>query len=583
MKRRISMWSGISILALAIGMLTTLAGCGDTTPPGGFSSNRPASKPNTNGNADGSGDGSSSGSYLRPGVSVANAEMLSAILRNVIQLMETAATRPGGANITIATENLNQYFQLKGTTRAEFELDPEIREYLTQQFEGTRFNADGFQTPGFAVPDARHIEDCLLYRSVATRVAGTGNPLDQVRRLFDWTIHNVQLIPENSLIPTQLREQQGVEQVPMRPYDVLSRGLATEIPGSIWAERAWTFMVLCQQINIDVGLIGYEVPGQEDPYIWTCAALIEGVPYLFDTRTGMAIPGPDGLGVATFEEAATLPNVLDRLDLPGQGLDYPTHLDDLQGKVNIAFNGGQRYLSTRMKLLQNDLYGDLRLILYRDPVEQRDAFAKAFGDRLTSADLWSLPLEVEDRLFTDPNFVRSAQIPNAMFDPQLPLLKARLLQLRGDFPEAIQQYLSFRLKELIEIDGEPVRLHPAIHQALDVHASYFLALCQLEKGNIDQAQFLFGQTLRLAPPPEPGNVVSLYRFGAYANLGMLAEEEEEYDLATYCYSRPNPTPQAFGNLYRARNLVWQQPFASTNPPEVPKESVAWEGRNSVGE
>jgi tetratricopeptide (TPR) repeat protein len=513
---------------------------------------------------------------------VANAEMLGAILRNVIQLMETAATRPGGANITIATENLNQYFQLKGTPASEFELTPEVREYLTQQFEGTRFTSDSFQTPGFAVPDARHIEDCLLYRSIATRVAGTGNPLDQVRRLFDWTIHNVQLIPEDSLIPTQVAEQ-GLEQVPMRPYDVLSRGLATEIPGSAWAERAWAFMVLCQQINVDVGLIGYEVADQEEPYIWACAALVDGVPYLFDTRTGLAIPGPDGQGVATFEEAATIPIVLDRLDLPGQGVDYPTHLDDLQSQITIAFNGGQRYLASRMKLLQRDLYGDFRLVIYRDPVEQREAFAKAFGDRLASADLWGLPLEVEDRLFTDPAFVRSAQIPNAMFDPQLPLLKARLLQLRGDFPEAIQQYVSFRLKEVIEIDGEPVRLHPAIHQALDVHASYFLALCQLEKGSIDQAEFLFGQTLRLAPPPEPGNVVSLYRFGAYANLGMLAELEGEYDLATYCYSRPNPTSQAFGNLYRARNLVWKQPFASKNPPEVPKESVGWDRVDSVGE
>ncbi|CAN5915223.1 hypothetical protein BH23PLA1_BH23PLA1_36990 [soil metagenome] len=562
MKRRILSGRGVESLTLALGVLT-LAGCGDTAPPGGFSASRGATK---------SGDGESK---VVADAKVQDPDILIAILRNVINLMETAATRPGGANIAIATENLNQYFQFKGTEPAEFDLAPDVRAFLDEQFRGTRFHPDGFETPGFGVADARHMEDCLLYRSVATRVAGTGETLERVRRLFDWTIHNVQLIPEGSLIPTQL-VQQGIEQVPMRPYDVLSRGQAVEVPGSPWAERAWVFMVLCRQINVDVGLITYEVPDQEAPYVWTCVALVDGVPYLFDTRIGLAIPGPDGQGVATFEEAATVPIVLDRLDLHGEGIPYSTHQADLADSVKIVFNGGQRYLATCMKLLQRDLSGDFRLILYRDPVEQRKAFASAFGDRLESADLWGLPLEVEDRLFTDPAFVRSAQIPNAMFDPQLPLLRGRLLHLRGDLAEAIQVYVGFRLKEVIEIGGEPVRLHPAVHQALDVHSSYFLALCQLEKGNIDQAEFLFGQTLKLAPPPEPGNVVSLYRFGAYANLGLLAEKDGDYGLATYCYGRPNPTPQQHGNRVRARNLVWRAPFASTTPREVPQESVGWD-------
>ena len=98
--------------------------------------------------------------------------------------------------------------------------------------------------------DTRHIEDCMMYYGIATRVAGTGENIDRVRRVFDWVVRQVQLVPPGTLAAGRL------PQVFARPYDVLLRGMATEADG-FWAERAWLFMVLCRQLDIDTGLITY--------------------------------------------------------------------------------------------------------------------------------------------------------------------------------------------------------------------------------------------------------------------------------------------------------------------------------------
>ena len=145
-----------------------------------------------------------------------------------------------------------------------------------------------------------------MYYGIANRVAGTGEDLDRVRRVFDWVVRQVQLVPPGALGSGRL------PQVFARPYDVLLRGMATEAEG-FWAERAWLFMVLCRQIGIDTGLITYSksdtlelrVPRYESdrsspsmrrgvPVVWICAALIDDKAYLFDARLGLEIPGPDG-------------------------------------------------------------------------------------------------------------------------------------------------------------------------------------------------------------------------------------------------------------------------------------------------
>ena len=57
--------------------------------------------------------------------------------------------------------------------------------------------------------------------------------------------------------------------------------------------------------------------------VWLCAALIDGQAYLFDARLGLAIPGPDGQGVATLNQALADPAILERMNFPASRLMEP--------------------------------------------------------------------------------------------------------------------------------------------------------------------------------------------------------------------------------------------------------------------
>ena len=79
--------------------------------------------------------------------------------------------------------------------------------------------------------DTRHIEDCMMYYGIANRVAGAGEDLDRVRRVFDWVVRQVQLVPAGSLGAGRLGQAFA------RPYDVLLRGMATESEGRLGRAR----------------------------------------------------------------------------------------------------------------------------------------------------------------------------------------------------------------------------------------------------------------------------------------------------------------------------------------------------------
>ena len=225
--------------------------------------------------------------------------------------------------------------------------------------------------------DTRHIEDCMMYYPIAKRVAGTGENLARVRRVFQWVVEQIQLVPPGSLAFEDLPQAYA------RPYDVLVRGMATEAQGT-WAERAWLFIALCRQLEIDVGLITYSHSrsleprfpryglqfemepglrgmrfGPKPPVVWICAAIVDNKAYLFDARVGLEIPGPDGTGVATLADALADAAVLERMNLPGHS-PYGTSRASLLGsrtKIGILFDSSPGYFSPKMKLLQRELTG----------------------------------------------------------------------------------------------------------------------------------------------------------------------------------------------------------------------------------
>jgi len=506
-----------------------------------------------------------------------------AILESSITLIQGAALKPGGDNFRLATQKLNQFFE--GTPPENYQLDPEVLAFLSEILPPQMIQE--LQLPNWSERrDARHLEDCMMYHNIASRIGETGDDLARVRRVFDWIVEQIQLVPAGSL------GSPNAPQVYARPYDLLLRGMGTESEG-FWAERAWTFMALCRQLGVDVGLLTYtkgnvvepliprssegidllEKPrGEKQPIAWICAALIDGQAYLFDARVGLPVPGPGGQGVATLEQAMSDSSILERMNLPGDSA-YGTSRASLlasPSKIGVLIDSSQGYYSPKMKLLQAELAGKNRTILHRDAAEVRKHFAQVLGDRFGKVSLWALPLEVETRLFTDPQFVKSTVQTLFFLRSELPLLYARVKHLRGELSEAISDYVSFRLSDGTTLVTDKTQLVPMpVQEGLDVYATYYMALAHLERRDLRNAKSMFLRLLDMLP--EPGPTVpffGMFRWGAHTNLARIYEAEGDAGRAIMHYTAHQPTMQNHGNLLRARELVWNDPTADV-PDRLP--------------
>ncbi len=570
MIRRIPLWTRLAAAALGLMLLVSCNYAAPEPLPTDLSSDSvPASEQLKTGAVDEAVSSTQRGDEER-----------AAILGSSITLIQRASLQPGGDNFALAVQKLNHYFE--GTSPSEYQMEPAAREFLGTQMPETMISE--IENRNWSKKDTRHIEDCMMYYGIASRVAGPGEQLAQVRRVFDWVVRQTLLVPAGALGSNRLPH------VFARPYDVLMRGMATEAEGS-WAERAWLFIALCRQLGIDAGMVTYSknrslellVPrhainpgieaalfglrqGPKPPLVWICAVLINDQAYLFDARCGVEVPGPGGSGVATLEQALADDAILDRMNLPGE-LVYGTSRASLLGsrtKISILIDSWTGYFAPKMRLLQRELAGKDRSILYRDPAEQRDHFSQVLGSQFGGASLWRLPIEVETRLFTDQQFVASIQESLFLFRHDFPLVYPRVKQLRGELKEAIEEYVSLRLvKNAKFVTNDKVEIPAQVQDGLDAYATYYLALAHWEKDNLESAERMFKKTLELLPEPGPNQpYYHMLRWGANANLGRIYEAQKDYPRAIAYDMQRDPTSQRVGNLLRARELVWRDPIVA---------------------
>ena len=229
-----------------------------------------------------------------------------------------------------------------------------------------------------------------------------------------------------------------------------------------------------------------------------------------------------------------------------------------------------------MRLLQRELAGKDRTVLFRDPAAQRDHFAQVMGDRLGDVRLWQFPLYVRHELFTNGQFVQATMQSMLLLRPEYPLVYARIKQLRGDFSHAVEDYVTFRLAPNVpfvtgndkkKTKGQEQFIPKDIQRALDAYATNYLALAQLERNNLVQARDMFLMLLDLLPDPGPGQPrYNMLRWGAHANLGRIYEAMGDRRQAIAHYAQADPTTQHIGNLLRAREILWENPMEP--PPDV---------------
>lgn len=383
------------------------------------------------------------------------------------------------------------------------------------------------------VDDGKVLREIVWLRDAARFAVGdTTDPLARAEKLFDWTVRNIQLIPDDAPAP---------ERLPFLPWHTLVFGKGTAL------DRAWLFQLLARQQGLDVVLLAYADTKDVAAPHWWCPALVLDAAsgdgkaprlHLFEPRWGVPIPGPRGQGVATLEQVAGDDKLLRALDIDAEH-PYPVKSADLKRLVALVETSSV-YRSPRFAKLEQALSGQDKLVLSfdHDGLSAKLKQAPQLGgivdwplrDVRYSASREKEPYDKLSELLrpfnrrpTDLETGRTIGLP--------PLWRARVRHVSGKYyenmaetdPELRRLGINrwYQVARPAEDDLGPLRLDTVnweyIHR-MKGHATYWLGLVAYDLGNYDTATTFL--KLILADPTNVGWVP-----GARYNLGRTYEAQ----------------------------------------------------------
>jgi transglutaminase-like putative cysteine protease len=401
----------------------------------------------------------------------------------------------------------------------------------------------------FQPEDGRHIQEAIWIRDISNWAHGEGfNDVDRATAIFDWTVRNIQLEPDD-------------DPVPRRPWQTLLYGRGTA------EQRAWVFARLGRQLGLDVVILsipataasdGKSAPKTAPAKFWLPALFSEGQLYLFDTRLALPVPGPDGKGVATLEQVRKDDSLLRKLDI--DGAKYPVTAESLKS-VEIDLVATPFSLSRRANQMEANLSGDDRLTLAAKPSELAGRLKSIPG--VSAIRLWNFPFQT---LSEQLSWGKSARHRDALeFEPfamRPGLWKGRTRHFQGKHEEALGDNLDRKSKDNKKTsDGylsksvRPTGKEIAESSSVDkrrvdtiskLSAAYWVGLMSFDDGKFAVAQSWLGR-------PELTAAGSPWAFGAAYNLARALESLGKYDQAIAILEK-DASPQAHGNKLRARAL-----------------------------
>jgi len=452
---------------------------------------------------------------------------------------------PDGAAMEQIVDRLNQWMTSRNPD-ADWQYDPLI-ETLP---EPLRLFVDlrGLDRTTFDDFDGRQLQQAVWLRDVASWARGPQrDPVAIAHSLFDWTVRNLQLETRQSL--------QGRHQLPWHAV-LIGRGTAEE--------RAWVFSLLAAQEGLDVVVLGVEAsPG--NVRFWLPALLHDGDLYLFDTRLGLAIPGPGGEPVGTLAQVVDDPSLLDRLDLPGaEYAEYPVSAADLERTVALVVSSPLS-LSRRFRVFEENMAGTSSMAVSVNPSELAERLQQ--NPAVHAVRLWTYPYASLEALLAMPRALRAIAGEEFLSIALRPkLYKGRVMHLQGKFDfEKIRELYGKEIARgydnesakfyygqvrpadsQIEQLGDPVR--KMVFTTTKQHASYWLGLLAFDDGDWDVAEdFFLNRTIRAAGE-------SPWIRGARYNLARTYESSGQESEAIRLY-RQTDSPQSHGDRLRAKWLA----------------------------
>ncbi len=409
---------------------------------------------------------------------------------------------------------------------------------------------------GFVLREAVWLRDISFW--------ARGERLDDIERakhLFDWTVRNIQV------------EAGSAGWVPQLPWETIWFGRGTAM------ERAWVFILLCRQQEIDAAILALADPDDPagPPSPWTVGVLSEGQLYLFDPALGLPIPAPDGVQLgedssleihpATLAEVLADETLLRRLDLKG-GAAYPIKQADLEHLV-VLVEASPSYLSARMELLQSQLVREEKMVLGTSPSAQASRLRAMAG--VGDVRVWLFPLQtLRQRLDIDSIGLQRRLVAMLPFyaSPTAPLRKGRLLHLKGEFTGeqgATKQYQDARPPNRDLKSSEMQVIEKAARIQAKQDASYWLGLIAQQRKDYKTAIDYFA---RRTLESWPGGS---WTRGARYNLARTYEMSGQHEKAILQYHANPKSPGHHGNRLRAEWLKAHHPELQSTPPDTDEE------------
>jgi hypothetical protein len=413
-------------------------------------------------------------------------------------------------------------------------------------------------------------------------------------RFFDWTIRNIQLegdamdvevLPKDPRLPLN-DNALGYRQT---PWQTLTYGRGDFI------ERGRVFTELARQKNIPtVWLAVGKVDSLAPPSIWLIGVPIADEIFLFDSKLGIPIPGPNQVGIATLRQVQQDDSILQRLSVSGR-FKYALDFQGVQ-EVIALIDTDPSMIAGRMKRLQESLTSDLRTELYVDVDGLAEKIRKL--PKIQGVQGWSLSVmtrmyaeELEPRLKETNEFTARYIKRNLLYIDQTPLLKAKYQHLMGRWENSLDEqgamavYMRCRAPEedlsnlaydadlqraydVARLPNEPqdkftLRLAQAIsiYREAKVDATYLIGLLHFDQNSMDSSiNWLVKRASDIRGFERWQSSIWYNAARAYESRGELNSAME--------LLRQVPSSQEAGNRLRARLLqrvVGEGEEASTEP------------------
>jgi len=429
---------------------------------------------------------------------------------------------------------------------------------VVKNLDRLRFTADPPYSDGYALLEAVWLRDLSAW----ARGEEVGDVV-RAERLFDWTVRNIQLDPDPGALAAG-----GTVRVLQKPWETLLLGRGTA------SERAWVFILLARHQGLDAAVIApAEVgeAGEAGPKHLLVAVRSGSELYLFDPALGLPIPARDGVKLdqagrleiepATLSQVVADDALLRQLDVDDER-PYPLDSSQLEQSV-VLLEASPAYISQRMKLVEDRLVGDARLVLTADASGQGERMKQC--RHVADVRLWTFPYETiqqeielggqRERWWSEsltPFFA-------GVYEERV-LWKGRSCHLKGKFvgtASATDYYQKARPSNQQLVAAKLDRRVAEVFLWAKLTASYWLGLIAAHEGN-DRSAIDYFTTRTVAVAPE-----GPWTQGALYNLARVCEGSQRFTEAIKLYRSNDQSPGYHGNLLRAR---WLESFAVPGAP-----------------